>query len=315
MTDEPDNAPLDEDATDNVNLSEDDNADEFDYFDPDEDTEEVEEPEATDDEPDEEEGDGEEAEAEDQEAEGQDEEPIEAFVEKLKAETPRLAEYLGELEKGNLRQSDYTRKSQEVANVRKTVEADVQRMSRITEVFVDHISGLVPEAPDASLAYSDPNKYTAMKAQHEAAMGQVQKLIELGEAPKEIGTGMSEADLKQAQKEANEQLIQKYPEIAEGKPREEFFNGIQDAANTFNFSNEELSNLTDVRIFELAHWAKKGLAADKARTTAKAKVAKAPPATPRKPGQGARKPNGNAEAMRKLSRSGSLKDALSIDFD
>ena len=44
MTDETDNAPLDEDATDNVDLSEDDTAEEFDYFDPDEDTEEVEEP-------------------------------------------------------------------------------------------------------------------------------------------------------------------------------------------------------------------------------------------------------------------------------
>lgn len=312
MTDEPDNAPLDEDATDNVNLSEDDNADEFDYFDPDEDTEEVEEPEATDDEPDEAEAE----EAEDQEAEGQDdEEPIEAFVEKLKAETPRLAEYLGELEKGNLRQSDYTRKSQEVANVRKTVEADVQRMQRITEVFVDHISGLVPEAPDASLAYSDPNKYTAMKAQHEAAMGQVQKLIELGEAPKEIGAGMSEADKKQELQEANQRLIEMFPEAAEGEGRKQFFGNVQAVANEIGFSDDDLGSVSDPRIFALAHWAKKGMDAEKARTTAKAKVAKAPPATPRKPGQGARKPNGNAEAMRKLSRSGSLKDALSIDFD
>ncbi|QLB38219.1 scaffold protein [Sulfitobacter phage phiGT1] len=312
MTDEPDNATLDEDATDNVNLSEDDNADEFDYFDPDEDTEEVEAPEATDDEPDEAEAE----EAEDQEAEGQDdEEPIEAFVEKLKAETPRLAEYLSELEKGNLRQSDYTRKSQEVANVRKTVEADVQRMQRITEVFVDHISGLVPEAPDASLAYSDPNKYTAMKDQHEAAMGQVQKLIELGEAPKEIGAGMSEADKKQQLQEANQRLIEMFPEAAEGEGRKQFFGNVQAVANEIGFSDDDLGSVSDPRIFALAHWAKKGMDAEKAKAVAKAKVAKAPPATPRKPGQGARKPNGNAEAMRKLSRSGSLKDALSIDFD
>lgn len=312
MDTQPDNESFDEDLTDKSELSEDDNADEFDYFDPDEDTEEVEDPEATDDEPDEAEAE----EAEDQEAEGQDdEEPIEAFVEKLKAETPRLAEYLGELEKGNLRQSDYTRKSQEVANVRKTVEADVQRMQRITEVFVDHISGLVPEAPDASLAYSDPNKYTAMKAQHEAAMGQVQKLIELGEAPKEIGAGMSEADKKQQLQEANQRLIEMFPEAAEGEGRKQFFGNVQAVANEIGFSDDDLGSVSDPRIFALAHWAKKGMDAEKARTTAKAKVAKAPPATPRKPGQGARKPNGNAEAMRKLSRSGSLKDALSIDFD
>ena len=308
MTDEPDNAPLDEDATDNVNLSEDDNADEYDYFDPDEDTEEVEDPEATDDEPDEDEAD----EAEDQEAEGQgDEEPEDVTVKLDDGSTVSL----DELKKGYFRQNDYTRKTQEVANARKTVEADVQRMQRITEVFVDHISGLVPEAPDASLAYSDPNRYTAMKAQHEAAMGQVQKLIELGETPKEISSGMSDASTKQQLQEANQRLIEMFPEAAGGESRKQFFGNVQAVANEIGFSDEDLGSVSDPRIFALAHWAKKGMDAEKATTKAKAKVAKAPPATPRKPGQGARKANGNAEAMRKLSRSGSLKDALSIDFD
>jgi len=308
MTDEPDNAPLDEDATDNVNLSEDDNADEYDYFDPDEDTEEVEDPEATDDEPDEDEAD----EAEDQEAEGQDDEEPEDVTVKL---DDGSTVSLDELKKGYFRQNDYTRKTQEVANARKTVEADVQRMQRITEVFVDHISGLVPEAPDASLAYSDPNRYTAMKAQHEAAMGQVQKLIELGETPKEISSGMSDASTKQQLQEANQRLIEMFPEAAGGESRKQFFGNVQAVANEIGFSDEDLGSVSDPRIFALAHWAKKGMDAEKATTKAKAKVAKAPPATPRKPGQGARKANGNAEAMRKLSRSGSLKDALSIDFD
>lgn len=312
MIDEPDNTPLDEDVTDNVELSEDDNAEDFDYFDPDEDTEEADTAEATDDETDEDEGE----EADDQEADSQDdEEPIEAFVEKLKAETPRLAEYLGELEKGNLRQSDYTRKSQEVANQRKSVEADVQRMQRITEAFVDHLSTLIPDAPDASLALSDPNKYTAQKAQHEAAMAQVQMLIEAGEAPKEIAAGMAEEDRKAQLQEANRQLIEMFPEAAGGESRERFFTGVQSVANDLGFSNDDLGQVTDPRIFALAHWAQKGMEADKAKTKAKAKVAKAPPATPRKPGQGARKANGNAEAMRKLSRSGSLQDALAVDFD
>ena len=315
MTDETDNVS-DVDATDNVDLSEHDTAEDYDYFDPDEDTEEVEDANATDDEPDEDEAEAEEGEAEDQEAEGQDDdEPIEAFVEKLKAETPRLAEYLSELEKGNLRQSDYTRKSQEVANQRKTVEADVQRMQRITETFVDHISKLVPDAPDASLALSNPNAYTAQKAQHEAAMQQVQQLIELGEAPKEISAAMSDADKQKQLQEGNQRLIEMFPEAAGGETRKAFFDNVQAVSNEIGFTDDELGTVTDPRIFALAHWAKKGMEAEKSRTAAKAKVAKAPPATPRKPGQGARKASGNAEAMRKLNRSGSLKDALAIDFD
>lgn len=312
MKDEPDNTPLDGGVTDNVKLSDDDTSEEFVYFDPDEDqdTEEGEQSDETDDETDE-------VEEDDQEADdpADEDEPIEDFVTKLKSETPRLAEYLEGLEKGNLRQEDYSRKTQEIANERNTLKADVERMQRITEVFVDHITSLVPDAPDASLALSKPEQYVAQKAQHEAAMAQVQKLIEMGEAPKEIGGKLSGDELKKQLQQANSKLIEMFPEAAGGESRERFFGGVQSVANDLGFTNEELSSTTDPRMFALAHWAKKGMEADKAKATAKAKVAKAPPATPRKPGQGAGKVNGNAEAMQKLSRSGTLKDALAVDWE
>ena len=81
------------------------------------------------------------------------------------------------------------------------------------------------------------------------------------------------------------------------------------------FTAQELQQATDHRLFKLAHWARKGMAAEKARAAAKAKAQAAPPVAPHKPGQGARAASGNAEAMRKLSRTGSLKDALAVDFD
>lgn len=313
MTSETDTAP-DEDVTDNAHLSDDDNPDQYDYFDPDEDqdTEEVDTAEETDDEPDEDEGD----EADDQEAEDQtDDEPIEDFIAKLKAETPRVAEYLEELERGNLRQSDFTRKTQEVANRRKTVEADAQRMTRITEALVEQISAFVPDAPDVSLAYSDPAKYTAQKAQHEAAMAQVQSLMQLADAPKGITAQMSEADKTAAFKEANDRLIAAYPEATGGESRQKFFEGVARVADGLGFTKEELTANTDERFFIMAHKAAQWDASQAAGAKAKAKVAKAPPATPRKPGQGARKASGNAEAMRKLNQSGTLKDALAVDWD
>jgi hypothetical protein len=137
----------------------------------------------------------------------------------------------------------------------------------------------------------------------------------MGDAPKEIGAALSEADTKKQLQEANQRLIEMFPETAGGATREAFFNGVQSVANDLGFSNAELSSIRDPRIFALAHWAQKGMAADKAKATAKAKVAAAPPATPRKPGQGARQANGNAQAMRKLAQSGSLRDALAVDWD
>jgi hypothetical protein len=299
-------------VTDNATeTSDDDTAEDWDYFDPDEDqdTEEVTEDEAPDDEEEgEPEGEAEEAEPE--------ETPVvyaeDTAVVKLAdgTEVP-----IAEIKNGYLRQSDYSRKTQEVANERKTVQADVERMQRITTAFVEHISALVPDAPDTALAYSDAAKYTAQKAQHEAAMAQVQKLIELGHAPKEVGDTMSAADRQKMLHEENEKLISLIPEAGAPEGRQAFFKSLQPVAKDFGFSDEELGGLTDHRIFALAHWAAKGKAAEKATATAKAKVAKAPPATPRKPGQGARKANGNADAMRKLSQSGSLRDALAVDWD
>tara|TARA_R110000764_G_scaffold35137_4_gene78444 strand:- start:66 stop:1004 length:939 start_codon:yes stop_codon:yes gene_type:complete len=312
MTSETENAPLEEDVNDNAETITDDTADDFNYFDPDEDTEEVEEPEATED--DEEEGPSEE-EAPEEDAEPEEEPVVYAEDTAIVRMEDGTEVPLSELKSGHLRQNDYTRKTQELANERKAVASDVQRMQRITEVFVDHISSLVPDAPDASLAYTDPNKYTAQKAQHEAAMAQVQKLVELGEAPKEISGTMSEDDRKKQLVEANQRLVEMFPEAADGEGRKAFFGNVQEVANEIGFSDDDLGSVTDPRIFALAHWAKKGMDAEKSKAKAKAKVAKAPPATPRKPGQGARKASGNAEAMRKLSRSGSLKDALAIDFD
>lgn len=309
MTDETDNTL--EGVTDNVNTSDDDTAEDWDYFDPDEEDQDTEEAAETDAPDDEEEGET------DDEAEAEpDDEPVAYAAENAVVKLPDGSEVpVAELIKGRMLQSDYTRKTQEVANERKAVQADVERMQRITDAFVNHLSALVPDPPSPSLALTDPNRYTAQKAQHEAAMAQVQQLIEMGQAPKEIMNQMSEQDMRRELQEANQRLIEMFPEAASGEGRERFFNGVQTVANEIGFTNAELSSVRDPRIFALAHWAAKGMAAEKARATAKAKVAAAPPATPRKPGQAARKANGNAEAMRKLARTGSLRDALAVDFD
>lgn len=306
MTDESDNEAL-EASTDNVNTSDDDTAETWDYHDPDDDLDTVETPddEAPDDE--------DEGETEAPEAE---EPPVVYADEKAKVKLPDGSEMpVAELIKGRMLQADYTRKTQEVANERKAVQADVERMQRITTAFVDHLSALVPDPPPADLLYRDPQKAFVQQQIHDRAMAQVQQLIEMGNAPKEISTGMNEADDKRQLQEANQRLIEMFPEAASGQTREAFFNGVQSVASQLGFSNADLSSIRDPRIFALAHWASKGMAADKAKATAKAKVAAAPPATPRKPGQGAKQANGNVEAMRKLARSGNLRDALAVDWD
>jgi hypothetical protein len=316
MIDEPDDTSLDGEVTDNVELSENDDLETLDYYDPDEDQDDVgaQDEDGTDDEADEDDAEPENGEGEDQEAD----EPQAAsdIADDVLVKLPDGSTVkFGDLKESPMLKADHTRKTQEISNLRKDVEADAQRMQRINEAFVSHISELVPAAPDRGLALTDPNAYVAQEAQYKAAMEQVQQLIALGDEPKSVAEAMSKDALARAQVEANTKLIEMFPEAAGGETRAKFFGEVAKAATEIGFSNEELSGNSDPRLFALAHWAQKGMDAEQAKAKAKAKVAKAPPANPRKPGQGVRKPSGNAAAMKQLSKSGSIHDAIKIDFD
>lgn len=293
-------------GTDTAHHSEADTPETWDYFDPDEeqDTEAAAATEGTDDE--EEAGPEPEAEADGDETAEADEEPEIVFSDGTKV--PK-----SEVEKGYLRQADYTRKSQELANKRQAVDEVASRIEGISNAFIDYLTSLVPEEPPYALALTDPGKYTRQKAQYDAAMAQVQKMIEIGQQPKEVRDGLSEVDRAARLQEENRLLMSAIPEVA--KDRKRFFDSVAEVANQIGFSTEELQSVSDHRVFVLAHWARKGMEAEKARAAAKAKAQKAPPVTPNKPGQVATKANRNADAMRRLGRSGSIRDALSVDFD
>lgn len=284
-------------GTDNV-TPESDTAETWDYFDPDEDTEETPEAAATDD--------GTEEPAEPEEAEP--ETPAQISLPDGTQVT------LDEAVKGYLRQADYTRKAQEVSQKRQALEADLQLVSGITEAFIDHLTKMVPQSPDPAMALRDPNGYVRAKAQYDAAMAQVQQLIELGKKPKEIGEKLSATDKQTLVAQENALLAERFPVVATPQGRQKFFESAAAAAQEIGFSMDELSGVTDHRMFVLAHWANEGMKAAKARETAKAKVANVPPATPRKPGQPAQA-NRNMDAMRKLARSGSIRDAVKVDWE
>lgn len=293
------NTPF-EDGTEAVEPHEDDNAEPTTYFDPDEDTEEEEQGEATDEAEPEEDAPEEEPEAE----------PEKPATVKLPDGTETT---LDDLIKGNLRQSDYTRKSQELAEQRKALEADLQRIESVTQAFVDHLSSMVPAQPDPALALRDPNAYVRQKAQYDAAMAQVQKLIEIGQTPKEIKDALGEKDTQQRLAQENAKLAERFPQIATQEGRTKFFASAADAAQAAGFTMDDLKGVSDHRLFVLAHWANEGLKAAKARETAKAKVANVPPAAPRKPGQPAQT-NRDAQAMRKFKSEPTLRNAAKLDW-
>ena len=297
MTDETD-TPLDS-GTDSV-TPENDTAEDWDYFDPDDeeqDTEEPQEPDATD------EG------AEEEPAAPEEPDPP-APVQLTLPDGTQVT--VDEAAKGYLRQADYTRKLQDVSQRRQAVEADLQRIEGITNAVVDHLTGMLPPAPDASLAMRDPQAYVRQKAQYDAAIEQLRTLIDLGGKPKEIKEGWTAQQRQEVVAQENAKLAERFPEITQPGGREKFFTRAADAAQAAGFTMQDLQGVTDHRLFALAALAAKGMEAEKARATAKAKVANVPPAAPAAPV----KPGNPVQQRRKpLPRSMSLKQAMQVDFD
>lgn len=313
MDDETDNT-ADEAVTDNVNPSDDDNGEDFSYYDPDEDdqdTVDADESDPTDDEE-------EEAEPEVKE---ESTEAVSAYAEDTAVvKLPDGTEMpVAELRNGYLRQSDFTRKTQELSNERERVRADASRIEGITQAFVDYMASLMPAEPDQRLIYSDPVKYTQQKAIYDQALGKIQELIEIGSQPKEVRQQMAQTDQQAAMRATQEALVQKIPQMATKDGFGKVMVEVAKAANAVGFTNEDLQSALSLpkgaALIELAHWAQKGMEAEKAKAAAKAKAQKAPPSKPNKPGHNAGRANKNRDAMKKLARSGSIQDALRVDFD
>lgn len=297
MTDET-NTP--DTGIEDVNAQAPDTAEDWNYYDPDEeqDTVEATEDTATEDGAVEEPGEQPEVASE-----------VDADVEALVTLGDGNKVKVAELARSYLREADYTRKTQELATVRKTVEADAKRIETITQTFIDHLSSMVPEAPDSALALRDPNAYVRAKAQHEAALAQVQKLIEVADQPKQISDAMTKQERDTMLADENRKLAERIPSVATEQGRQKFFAEAADAAQELGFSMDDLKGVTDHRMFVLAHYAKVGMEALKARSVAKTKAQSAPPVAPRKPGQPTAQSKGNSEAAQKFRRNPTLRNA------
>lgn len=224
---------------------------------------------------------------------------------------------LSQLKSGYMRQADYTRKTQELGNKTRDLDALSARVTNSVNVIAEFLVKQIPEAPNPQLAMTNPGQFVQQKALHEAATAQVNALLEQAGQVKDVGTKLSDEQRKSLIEDENAKLAMAFPQTATDEGRKKFFDAAASAARELGFSDEEIGQSVDHRMFALAHYAKLGMQAEQAKAKAKAKVVDAPPvALQRRPqgpnaGQGAR----NKEAMKKLARTGSINDAMLVDFE
>jgi hypothetical protein len=203
-------------------------------------------------------------------------------------------------------QSDYTRKTQALADERKTLETKLGQISEMESLFNDKISALdaligneEAEVDWEELAEHDPSEYLRKQRAIEA------KKAKLSEA--------KQAKQKQKQLKATEEsqkLLSKLPTWSDPEVQKKEVNMTLRAMESVGYSNDDLDNEVDHRLYLLAVKAAKYDELQAKKPTVKKKVAKAPKTVKAVKGKSKGRPTEIEEAKARLKKSGSKQDAL-----
>ncbi|WVT75241.1 hypothetical protein QM996_09225 [Sinorhizobium chiapasense] len=222
-----------------------------------------------------------------------------------------------ELKLGYMRDRDYRHKTQDIANRGRALEGMASRVAQSANAFAHLIASEIPPEPPEHMAALDPDGYRRQWALHQAGLERIDEILSIAEAPAMVMGALSQAASDEQLEAENLKLIEAFPETADAEGRLSFFAGAFDVAEALGFSEAEVREVTDHRLFKLAHYARLGLAAEQAKKRAMSKLARAPAPVvrPRPAGKAEQAPGRSREAMQRLAKSGSIRDAMGVDFD
>ena len=213
--------------------------------------------------------------------------------------------------------ADYTQKTQALSNERRAFGEQASRLQNVTEAFVNFLAEQIPAEPTPDLALQDPGKFIQQKAIYDAAVARITGLIELGTKAKAEAQAMSDQELQAARADTAQKIADRLPFLSDPVKAQEFDRNVHEAAQFLGIPREAVARMSKPHEFLLAYYANLGIKAEQAQKKVAAKVQAAPVSTPAKTAQAKGNPQfiQNKEAMRRLQKSGSIQDAMSIDFD
>ena len=278
---------------------------------------------------------GEDEEDEDEDEPEEDEEPEETDEEveedddedKVMFTTPDGEEVtLEELKRGFLRQSDYTKKTQEVAQQRQQIEQAAQALGQHNQVIAEHLSLALsivePQLAELArtdwdqLAVTDAYEYAEKKAAFEQAQVRYQRIQQAAQqtiAQEQQRQAQARAQMTQAEQRKLQMAL---PDLADPKQGPKLARAIKDYALSSGLSEKEASNITDHRLVVMLNKARLYDEMNQSSlTAAKKKLSKSPKKVARA-GQPSSKAERNskqvAELRNRVKRSGSADDLVEL---
>jgi hypothetical protein len=228
-----------------------------------------------------------------------------------------------ELKRGNLRQRDYTRKTQELAEARKTLEANYEEIQRERAQYAQMLPALqerlqqpVEQEPDWDTLY-DTDPVMAAKAERQWKKQQEERTAQLQavEAERQRMMGLEQQRLEQMQAQYFEQQRELLPElIPEWRDNTVASKEAKDIRGFLlkeGFSEQDVNGLTNATLVKLA---RKAMLYDQGQT--RATEAKKKPKTQKtktlKAGSRSTQPRPKSEqkqALQRVRQTGRVQDA------
>lgn len=212
-----------------------------------------------------------------------------------------------------LRQADYTKKTQEVAEQRKAVEERAQALEQQQRVMAQTFDKAVEfrEAQKRltqfeqidwyTLAQNDPTQATQLNIAYQQAQRDAQAKYGEWKQAEQQTQQLSEQNRQQMLAKAEQELKTRLPDFSP-KVAEK----ITKAAKEYGITDQELNALIDPRYVHVLHDAMKWRALQAEKPKAMQKVAEAPKAI--KPQAAQPKPRTNQAAFDRLKRNGRVED-------
>jgi len=226
---------------------------------------------------------------------------------------------LSELEKSVMRDADYRKKTAEVAREREaaqTLRSEFEARARTVDATVQKLAAFlesaIPPEPPLALARQNPGEYQYQQAQRQMVIAELSGLVALRDEVNQEAEQARAAEMQRYRAENEAKLVKLMPELKDEARRAKFNEDVRKAALEFGFSEDEVANAVDARVLRMVHFARKGMIAEQNRKNATRRMEAPKRGTP---APAVTQPNGNRSAMARLAKTGSLKDALKVDFE
>jgi len=227
---------------------------------------------------------------------------------------------VNELIRGNLREADYTRKTQETAALREELQsrqAELAQREQTIDLAIDIARAYLPQEPDQSMIHTDPIGYLQQKAEYDARMGQLQQLYAARQQAEQARSTQTVEQKKEVLRREAEALFHAMPELRDPAKLNQFNADMVKAVERYGFSPQDVAAAEDHRLFLLARDAMAYQKLMAAKPKAMAKTEGKPPLAPgrRQSPQGAKQRDRQSDWQRVRSSHGKDNDALDRILD